>query len=161
MNNTKKTVERGVYVMNNFIPHSEKIKIGIISINAHTLVLNFASVLHSVAFSKIISELGYENVIVNYYPNYYPKNFDPKYPLLNYLKRKDSQENRAQIKIWTEMFYARKERYKKIQAFIEKYYNFTEKEYTAALFDEIDGAEEINCYIVATDVIWKYPPRAL
>jgi len=48
--------------------------IGIISINAHTKVLNFASPLHSYAFQKFLEMHGYEDtVIIDYKPVYYGK----------------------------------------------------------------------------------------
>ena len=45
-------------------------KIGIISINAHTKVLNFASPLHSYAFQQFLKMHGYDSVIIDYKPNY-------------------------------------------------------------------------------------------
>lgn len=39
-------------------------KIGIISINAHTKVLNFASPLHSYAFQQFLKMHGYDSVII-------------------------------------------------------------------------------------------------
>ena len=55
-------------------------KIGIISINAHTKVLNFASPLHSYAFQQFLKMHGYDSVIIDYKPNYYGQ-YNPRHPL--------------------------------------------------------------------------------
>ena len=55
-------------------------KIGIISINAHTKVLNFASPLHTYAFQQFLLNHGIEATIIDYKPVYY-KAFDARHPL--------------------------------------------------------------------------------
>jgi len=132
-----------------------KLKIGILSINVHTADLNFACPLHSLVFSNALTELGYENVVVNYYPVYAKQHVDQQYPLLELIKDKDNPKKQKQIKYWTEMFYPRKERYARFDAFIKKHYKFTEKVYDAALLDTMSSAEGINCFIAATDTIWR------
>ena len=56
-------------------------RIGIISINAHTKVLNLASPLHSYAFQQFLEQNGIDSYIIDYKPNYYAT-FNPKYPYL-------------------------------------------------------------------------------
>ncbi len=133
--------------------------IGIISINAHTKVLNFASPLHSYAFQKFLEMHGYKDtVIIDYKPVYYGK-FDPKYPFIYYLKNKnaekDPKKRKALLKKWFKLFWARRKRFNKFQKFIDTYYKTTNKCYSAKILDKEDVEEGIDCYICATDVIWK------
>ena len=60
-------------------------KIGIISINAHTKTLNFACPLHTYAFQQFLLANGIESTIIDYMPVYYPKSYNPEYPLHWYL----------------------------------------------------------------------------
>ena len=46
-------------------------KLGIISINAHTKVLNPASPLHSYVFQQFLKKNGYDSTIIDYKPVYY------------------------------------------------------------------------------------------
>ena len=80
-------------------------KIGIISINAHTKVLNFASPLHSYAFWAYLKNHGIESTIIDYKPVYYGK-FDPRHPLLYYRERPNPNDPdwQEQIKKWTALF---------------------------------------------------------
>ncbi|MCL2195217.1 MAG: Coenzyme F420 hydrogenase/dehydrogenase, beta subunit C-terminal domain [Oscillospiraceae bacterium] len=133
----------------------KKLKIGILSINVHTAELNFACPLHSLVFSNTLTALGYDNVVVDYYPIYAKKNADQQYPLLSAVKSKDSEDKQSKIKLWTDLFYQRKERFAKFDAFIKKHYTFTKQEYDAATLDAMPSAEDINCYIVATDTVWR------
>jgi len=133
----------------------QALKVGILSINVHTAELNFACPLHSLVFSQAITELGYNNVVVDYYPVYANQKADQQYPLLSALKAKDGPDQQSKIKLWTDLFYQRKERFAKFDAFIKKYYTFTEKKYDAATLDTMASAEGINCYIVATDTVWR------
>lgn len=129
-------------------------KIGIISINAHTKVLNFASPLHSYAFWAFLERNGIESTIIDYIPNYYGK-FDVKHPLFYYIDYPKSS-NAAQkrlLKRWKTLFYEREDRYEHFEKFIQTYYRKTDKCYTAKLMDTEDPG--FDCYICATDVIWK------
>lgn len=133
-------------------------KIGIISINAHTKVLNFASPLHSYAFWSFLHENGIESEIIDYKPVYYGK-YDPKYPLFYHIDhpRADEKEQQKLLKKWKNLFWEREERFNKIQEFIDKYYVTTKKCYTAKILDKQDPG--YDCYICATDVIWKWNPN--
>lgn len=74
-------------------------KIGIISINAHTKVLNFASPLHSYAFQQFLKMHGYDSVIIDYKPNYYGQ-YNPRHPLFYQLSHpmKNKKKQRATLK---------------------------------------------------------------
>lgn len=133
-------------------------KIGIISINAHTKVLNFASPLHSYAFQKFLKDHGIESTIIDYKPIYYRK-FDARHPLHFYEahpRRKPEVQERL-IKKWTELFDEREYRFDRFEEFIQKYYHKTEKCYTARKLDKKDPG--FDCYICVTDVIWKASKR--
>ncbi|MCL2156433.1 MAG: Coenzyme F420 hydrogenase/dehydrogenase, beta subunit C-terminal domain [Methanobrevibacter sp.] len=132
------------------------LKIGLVSINTNSKSLNLACALHSFVFSEVLTGLGYKNVVVNYYQHYYNRNDDLRFPLIKLLKSNNvSEKNQENIKMWTEMFYQRMERFDKFQEFVKKYYSLTKNSYTAISLDQISNAEDINCYIAVTDVIWK------
>lgn len=133
-------------------------KIGIISINAHTKVLNFASPLHSYAFWAYLKNHGIESTIIDYKPVYYGK-FDPRHPLLYYRERPNPNDPdwQEQIKKWTALFDEREYRFDRFEAFIQKYYQKTGTCYTAKMMETEDPG--FDCYICATDVIWKYNPK--
>lgn len=135
-------------------------KIGIISINAHTKVLNLASPLHSYAFQQFLEQNGFDSLIIDYKPNYYGK-FNPKYPYLHYRKHKskDSKKQKELESRWRRLFFARRTRFNKVQNFIDTYYKTTSKCYTAKILDNEEVEEGIDCYICATDVIWKYADK--
>ena len=118
---------------------NNKLKIGILSINSHTMDLNFACPLHSLVFSNALTSLGYDNVIINYYPVYSSK-----------------EKNAKKEAVLAANLPGRKERFEKFEAFVEQHYNYTENEYSAAVLDAMPNAEGINCYIAATDTIWRY-----
>lgn len=140
----------------------KEMNIGIISINAHTKVLNFASPLHSYAFQQFLEMNGYkDSLIIDYKPNYYGS-YDPKYPYFYHRKHKD-KDPKKQKELehrWLKMFFARRTRFNKIQRFIDKYYKTTSKCYTAKILDTEDVEEGIDCYICATDVIWRCNKKA-
>ena len=98
-------------------------KIGIISINAHTKVLNFASPLHSYAFQQFLKMHGYDSVIIDYKPNYYGQ-YNPRHPLFYQLSHpmKNKKKQRAALKKWLKLFIPRQIRFDKFQRFIDKYY---------------------------------------
>ena len=83
-------------------------KIGIISINAHTKVLNFASPLHSYAFQQFLKMHGYDSVIIDYKPNYYGQ-YNPRHPLFYQLSHpmKNKKKQRAALKKWLKLFIPR------------------------------------------------------
>ena len=136
----------------------KKLKIGIISINVHTEHLNVACPLHSLAFSKVLTDLGYKNVIINYRPNTVSKNEKMiKYPLLKWNKVSDKNLNKpGEIEKWTALYDLRAQRYDKFKAFIDKYLHLTQGQYTDESLDRMTGVEGINCFIAASDVIWVY-----
>lgn len=138
-----------------------RMNIGIISINAHTKVLNFASPIHSYAFQQFLKQNGIDSIIIDYKPNYYGT-CNPKYPLLHYRKHKnnDPKKQRELEKKWLKLFLARRKRFNKIQKFIDTYYKTTNKCYSAKILNQEDVEEGIDCYICATDVIWKCNPKA-
>lgn len=130
-------------------------KVGIISINAHTKVLNFASPLHSYAFWSFLNEHGIEAKIIDYKPIYYRK-YDPKYPLFYYIDhpRKTEEEQREYLKKWKNLFWEREKRFQRFQEFIDNYYVKTKRCYNEKTLDQKKFG--FDCYICATDVIWKW-----
>lgn len=133
-------------------------KIGIISINAHTKVLNFASPLHSYVFQEFLKKNGIESTIIDYKPVYYGK-YDVRHPLFYYIDYPDNDpvvQNRL-LKKWKNLFFEREKRYDLFEEFINKYYNKTDKCYNAKILDTEDPG--FDCYICVTDVIWKYNPK--
>jgi len=132
------------------------LKIGLVSINTNSKSLNLACALHTFVFSEVLTGLGYNNLVVNYYQHYHNKNEDLRFPLIRLLKSNNkSKKHQEAIKMWTEMFYQRIGRFDKFQEFVKKHYNLTKNAYTAISLDQISNAEDINCYIAVTDVIWK------
>ena len=129
-------------------------KIGILSINAHTKVLNFASPLHTYAFWKFLEEHGIESTIIDYKPVYFEK-YDVRHPLFYHIDHPEKKlsEWKPILKKWKNLFYEREQRYDRFEEFIEKYYKKTGKCYTAELMDTEDPG--FDCYICASDVIWK------
>lgn len=134
-------------------------KVGIISINAHTKVLNFASPLHSYAFQQFLLQHGVESVIIDYKPNYYGE-YDPRHPYFYHRKHpmKDKRKQKAAEHKWLKLFFARQKRFDKFQRFIDKYYVTTDKCYNYKMLDQEDLG--LDCYICATDVIWKCNKKA-
>jgi len=137
----------------------EQMKVGIISINAHTKVLNFASPLHSYAFQQFLLQHGVESVIIDYKPNYYGE-YNPRHPYFYHRKHpmENKKKQRAAEHKWLKLFFARQKRFDKFQNFIDKYYITTEKCYNHELLDREDLG--LDCYICATDVIWKCNKKA-
>lgn len=129
-------------------------KIGILSINAHTWVLNFASPLHSYAFQQFLEKNGIDSTIIDYKP--YSGDFDSRHPLFYYIDhpRGDEKKQRKILAKWKDVFYERIERFEKFEQFIEKYYKKTDKCYNVDTIEDEDPG--FDCYICATDVIWKY-----
>lgn len=133
-------------------------KIAIISINAHTKVLNPASPLHSVAFQQFLKQNGIESTIIDYKPVYYGK-CDPRHPLFDCIDRPDPDPVVQQklLTRWKTLFYEREKRFDRFEEFIAKYYKKTDKCYTAKILESTDPG--FDCYICVTDVIWKYNPK--
>lgn len=129
-------------------------KIGIISINAHTKVLNFASPIHSYAFQQFLLKNGIESTIIDYKPVYYGK-FDVRHPLFYYVDHPNASEKQQKtlLKKWKNLFYEREVRYDRFEEFINKYYIKTPKCYNPKLLDK--ETLDFDCYISATDTIWK------
>lgn len=149
-------------------------KIGIISINMYSKGLNFACPLHTYAFQQFLLKNGIESTVINYKPIYY-KNFDLKHPYDFYSKRyaviesgipktpeeeKINQEKleylREKCEAWKPLYKEREIRYEKFQNFIEKNYIKTKACYDSDLLEVMDPG--FDCYICATDVIWKSEP---
>ncbi|MBO5372843.1 MAG: polysaccharide pyruvyl transferase family protein [Lachnospiraceae bacterium] len=133
-------------------------KIGIISINAHTKVLNFASPLHSYAFQAFLEDNGIESTIIDYKPVYYGK-FDVRHPLFYYVDHPDNDPvvQARLLKKWKNLFYEREYRFDRFEEFIQKYYKKTDVCYDAKMMETVDAG--FDCYICVTDVIWKYNPK--
>lgn len=135
-------------------------KIAIISINIHTLVLNFASPLHTVCFQKFLKEHGYEATVIDYKPCYYPKNIDIAHPFYRLVKKppKSHQKLLRETYKWLGFFYEREVRYKKFQEFAEKYFIKTDRCWTWRDLDKEDPG--FDCYLCVTDIIWKWNKSA-
>lgn len=149
-------------------------KIGIISINMYSKGLNFACPLHTYAFQQFLLKNGIESTVINYKPVYY-NNFDLKHPYDYYKKQLESAEKKAartpeerrEKELKTEnlrlkcdnykaLYKEREIRYDKFQKFIENNYIKTDVCYDSDLLEVMDPG--FDCYICATDVIWKYEP---
>lgn len=140
-------------------------KIGIISINMYAKGLNFACPLHTFAFQQFLAQQGIESKIIDYKPVYYG-DFDLRHPAESYAKlierktKEGSSENLDELiekrdgyrALWRE----REVRYDKFQAFIEAHYDKTDTCYDSDLLEVLDPG--FDCYICATDVIWKKEP---
>ncbi len=128
--------------------------IGIISINAHTKVLNFASPLHTFVFQQFLLDHGIDSTIIDYKPVYYGK-FDVRHPLDYYLEHPDKNPKKQQrlVKRWTELYDDREYRFDRFEDFIDHHYIRTSECYDPWLLDEKDPG--FDCYICVTDVIWK------
>lgn len=134
-------------------------KIAIISINAHTKVLNFASPLHSVAFQRFLEEHGIESTIIDYKPNYYGA-FDARHPLDYYRNHPDDDpaHNQKLLDKWQILYTAREKRYDRFEEFIQTYYKKTAACHNAKELDKLDLG--FDCYICVTDVIWKHNKKS-
>lgn len=150
-------------------------KIAIISINMYSKGLNFACPLHTYAFQQFLLENGIETTVLNYTPVYYD-NFDLRHPSDYYAMKYDSlvrktdisEEEKASVEerlaahkkkrdSWLPIYQEREKRYDKFQNFIEKYYVKTDTVYDSDLLEVMDPG--FDCYICATDVIWKNQPN--
>lgn len=133
-------------------------KVGIISINAHTKVLNFASPLHSVAFQSFLNEHGIDNVIIDYKPNYYGK-YDVRHPYDYWLEHPDNNKNKQDRLLvkWKNLYAEREKRCDLIDSFIKEHYVQTSRCFDEKLIDTVDPGCDI--YMCVTDVIWKHVPK--
>lgn len=133
-------------------------RIGLISINAHTKVLNFASPLHTYAFQQFLHQNNIDSVIIDYKPCYYGK-FDVRHPydfwLEHPMKNKAKQEET--LDKWKNLYKEREIRFDKFEEFINKNYIKTDACYTQEDLDKTDLGFDI--YMCVTDVIWKYNPK--
>ena len=134
-------------------------RIGIISINIHTKVLNFASPLHSVAFQQFLKQHGIDSTIIDYKPNYYGK-FDVRHPLDYYREHPEDDPILQQrlLKKWETLYAAREKRFDRFEEFVQTYYKKTKRCHSAKKLDERDLG--YDCYICATDVIWKHSKKS-
>ena len=135
-------------------------KIGIISINLYTTVLNVACPLHSYAFQQFLLQHGIDNEIIDYLPGFYPPDFDGRYPLEYYKEHPVKNEKKQQelMEKWEALYEPRQERYDKIQEFIKTRLKVSEDRYSAKLLNTKDPG--YDCYICATDVLWKYEKKS-
>ncbi len=152
-------------------------KIGIISINMFSKGLNFACPLHTYAFQQFLLQNGIESTVITYQPNYY-ENFDLCHPYDYYKNRYETKMSRLDqvtdpdeleafyetansIKekrdMWEPMQKEREIRYHKFQDFIDSRYIRTKTCYDVDLLEAEDPG--FDCYICATDVIWKNTPK--
>lgn len=144
-------------------------KIGIISINLYPKTLNFACPIHSYAFQRFLDNNQIESTIIDYMASY-DYGFDFRYPA-NYYKEKCEKINRKPVRTsddeaklqklsslyeeYNEIYKERENRYNKFKAFTDKYYKKTDSTYNSDLLEILDL--DFDCYICATDVIWKTP----
>ena len=134
-------------------------KVGILSINIHTKVLNFASVLHSYAFQSFLDEHGIDSTIIEYKPCYYgPSDVRHPYDYWKAHPKKNEIQQQELLDKWERLYHEREERFDKFEAFIKKYYKKTDLCYTQELLDKKDPGCDI--YMCVTDVIWKYNPKS-
>lgn len=143
-------------------------KIGIISINMYSKYLNFACPLHTFAFQQFLLQHRFDSTVINYQPIYF-NNFDMKHPYDYYssnLIKLQAMQNKNEKKIedyakkasdWKDIYKEREIRYTKFQNFIDKYYKKTDFCYNSATLETMDP--NFDCYICATDVIWKNEPH--
>lgn len=133
-------------------------KVGLISINSHTKVLNFASPLHTYAFQQFLFSNGIDNVIIDYEPCY-RGNLDIRHPYDYYMEHpcKDEKLRARRENTWKILYKDREERFDKLQKFIDEKYVQTDECYTQEKLDEKDPGCDI--YMCVTDVIWKYNPN--
>ena len=133
-------------------------KVGLISINSHTKVLNFASPLHTYAFQQFLFANGIDNVIIDYEPCYRGA-LDIRHPYDYWMEHPSSNEKKqkANEKTWKLLYKDREERFDKFQKFIDDNYVQTKECYTQEKLDEKDVGCDI--YMCVTDVIWKYNPN--
>lgn len=156
-------------------------KIAIVSINAHTRSLNLACPIHSWAFQQFLFKHGIDNIILNYQPNYtHPDSFDSREPYAFFEALTAKQEkvveaieaqedfdpverkrirklwklNRMQRDGYAALGKERAIRFDKKEDFVHKYLKMTEKVYTTASLETEDPG--FDCYICASDVIWKF-----
>ena len=149
-------------------------KIGIIAINMYSKGLNFACPLHTYAFQQFLLEKGFDATVINYKPIYFD-NFDLRNPYHYYaikykeraaqkpdtaegiaLQKEKLKEFKKKRDSWEPLQAERAVRYDKFESFIQSRYKKTEICYDSDLLEVMDPG--FDCYICATDVIWKNQP---
>lgn len=149
-------------------------KIGILSINMYSKRLNFACPTHTYAFQQFLRSNGIESTVIAYKPIYFD-NLDLRHPSDYYagkcelwekkkakgagdakLIEEKLESNQKKRDAWKLLYRERETRYDKFQRFIEENYTKTEQCYDADLLEALDPG--FDCYICATDVIWKNQP---
>jgi len=134
-------------------------KLGIISINAHTKVLNPASPLHSYVFQQFLKKNGYDSTIIDYKPVYYgSSDVAVREPLIWRSQRpgEDLKKHAEEMRRWSLLYEDRKVRFDKFKEFVDTHYVQTDKCYNPQLLDEEDPG--FDCYLCVTDIIWKDNP---
>lgn len=134
-------------------------KVGIVSINLYTTVLNLACPLHSYAFQQFLEQHGIQSEIIDYRPAFYPEDYDGRHPL-DYVRKHpldDPERQRRLLRKWKRLYEPREMRYDKIQRFIDSHLRISEESYSAVEFERRDPG--YDCYVCATDVLWKYEKK--
>ena len=140
--------------------------IGIISINMYTKGLNFACPLHTYAFQQFLLRNGVETTVIDYKPVYYGT-YDLRHPADFYERLCEARVRANNLEGLDELiekrdgykalYHEREVRYDKFQKFIDTRYIKTERCYDSDLLEVEDPG--FDCYICATDVIWKKEPN--
>lgn len=140
--------------------------IGIISINMYTKGLNFACPLHTYAFQQFLLRNGVETTVIDYKPVYYGT-YDLRHPADFYERLCEARIRANNLEGLDELiekrdgykalYHEREVRYDKFQEFIDTRYIKTDRCYDSDLLEVEDPG--FDCYICATDVIWKKEPN--
>lgn len=150
-------------------------KVGIISINMYSKGLNFACPLHTYAFQQFLLQNNIDATVIDYKPIYYD-DFDLRHPADYYAKKCEAYTSKSALSekelaltntklsehikkrdAWKKMYRERELRYDKFQHFIDTHYIKTDFCYDSDFIELIDPG--FDCYICATDVIWKNQPN--
>ena len=134
----------------------KNVRIGLISYSTHSVDLNFASPLHLYAFQEYLRSQGIESTVIDYIP-LECKPHDIYHPLFDYTLNPKKKNREDGLQRWTKLFYEREKRFQRIQEFAARYYNKTMDSYTLETLPEI--AQDFDCLICVSDVIWKYYPN--
>lgn len=131
------------------------VRIGLISYNTHTIDLNFASPLHLYAFQQYLLSQGIDSTIIDYIPMEY-RPHDVCHPLFDYTLNPKKKNREDGLQRWTKLFFEREKRFQRIQEFADRYFIKTSDTYTLETLPKI--AQDFDCLICVSDVLWKYYP---
>jgi hypothetical protein len=124
-------------------------KIGIVSCNKYTNFTNYGTVLQSWALNKVIKQMGYQPVLVNYCPD----RLLDKDPLNPFKNMWDQDEESQRLLRMT--MPAIRVNYKKIMDFYASQFINTKRKYTKDNFNNISD-ENIDGYVCGSDTIFCY-----